>query len=249
VQKPDSVGGIVVFVGIIIVISSVILSGLSEGLRERKALNVQLDKKKNILSSFGVELAGKASAEEVDAEYAKVDALLVDSNGDPMEGDVATVDSASTMIEQFKDLNDDKANECAFPVYVLKDGETIVAYSVPIVGQGLWSKMLGYVSLENDLNTVRGLSFYSQGETPGLGAEIEKPWFCNNFIGKKVLGPDGAIASIVVKKGKAKDHGQGDELLHMVDGISGATITCNGVTDMFETYFKAYEPYFSKLRK
>lgn len=248
-QKPDSVGGIVAFVGIIIVISSVILSGLSEGLRERKELNVALDKKRNILSAFGIELAGNSPADIVKAEYAKVEATVVDSRGEATDGDVAVFDTASKMIDQFKKLNSGNETDCGFPVYKLKDGDTVVAYAVPIVGQGLWSKMLGYVSLENDLNTIRGLSFYSQGETPGLGAEVEKAWFRNNFVGKKVLDAEGAVQGVKVVKGKAKDLGQGDELLHMVDGISGATITCNGVTEMFETYFQAYEPYFSKLRK
>lgn len=248
-QKPDSVGGIVAFVGIIIVISSVILSGLSEGLRERKTLNVQLDKKKNILSAFGVEVDAKASKEEVEVEYEKIESMVLDDKGAVVAGDVTVYDTASKMIEQVRLLDGGKASECGFPLYVLKDGDSVVAYAVPIVGQGLWSKLLGYVSLESDANTIRGLSFYQQGETPGLGAEIEKPWFRNNFKGKKVLNAAGELEGVKVVKGKASDHGQGDELLHMVDGISGATITCNGVNDMFETYFKAYDPYFSKLRK
>ena len=101
-----------------------------------------------------------------------------------------------------------------------------------------------------DLNTVRGLTFYKHGETPGLGGEIEKPWFQHNFVGKKIFGPDNKLVSIKVIKGKVEGRiTDPEEKLHAVDGISGATITSNGVTNLLAKWLKVYEPFIRKMQK
>lgn len=250
VQRPNTVGGIVAFVGIVVLISSVILSGLSEAWSERKAINVALDKKKNILASFGIETGAKATVEDVDAAYAKVSAIVVNDKGEEIEGDADAIDKEVALLEQYKNLKDGKLGECQFVVYILKDdaGE-VQAYALPMIGEGLWGKMLGYISVGADANTVKGISYYKHQETPGLGAEIEKPWFRSNFVGQKVYDEAGILRSVSVVKGKARDRYAGDDLLHFVDGISGATITARGVTDMLKAHFEAYHNYFSKLRK
>ncbi|MDP6717263.1 MAG: NADH:ubiquinone reductase (Na(+)-transporting) subunit C, partial [Pirellulaceae bacterium] len=127
--------------------------------------------------------------------------------------------------------------------------ENEVTYCVPIIGRGLWSKLYGYLSLESDLNTVKGITFYKHGETPGLGAEIEKSWFQDNFLGKKINDQTGTFISIEVVKGKATDAYAGNEekLSHAVDGISGATITSRGVTKMLHEDLTKYVPYFKQL--
>ena len=250
-HRPNTVGGIVIFVSIVVLISSVVLSGISEGLSQRKADNVALDKKKNILGAFGVEVDAKATTAEVAGIYKNVSAIVIDDKGVEIDGaDADAIDKAVMLQEQYKKMKAGKLNECQFVVYILKDdaGE-IQAYALPMIGEGLWGKMFGYISVAADATTIKGISYYKHQETPGLGAEIEKPWFRNNFIGQKVYDASGTLRSVTVVKGKAKDRHSGDDLLHHVDGISGATITARGVTNMLKAHFEAYHNYFSKLRK
>ena len=114
-------------------------------------------------------------------------------------------------------------------------------YAFPISGKGLWSMMYGYLSLEADLETIAGISFYKHGETPGLGAEIEKPWFQNQFTGKKLYADGTPTDFLVTKPGYAT----GDTA---VDGISGATLTGKGVEILVQKDAAAYADYFNSIK-
>jgi Na+-transporting NADH:ubiquinone oxidoreductase subunit C len=115
-------------------------------------------------------------------------------------------------------------------------------YVVSIRGNGLWDEIWGSIALEGDLKTIAGAAFDHTGETPGLGAEIkDNPGFAKQFIGKQIYDDAGSYTSIVVKKGGAKDPN------HEVDGISGATVTCDGVTEMLVRGLKYYEPYLQTI--
>jgi Na(+)-translocating NADH:ubiquinone oxidoreductase C subunit len=96
--------------------------------------------------------------------------------------------------------------------------------AVDVVGKGLWGPIRGFVSLESDWNTIRGVTFHDHQETPGLGAEISGEAFCSQFRGKQLLAADGTPGFRVVSS-----NAQGPL---EVDGISGATITCDRVADM-----------------
>ena len=131
-----------------------------------------------------------------------------------------------------------------FPLYVAeKEGKTF--YVIPLYGAGLWDAIWGYVALDGDKNTIVGANFDHKGETPGLGAEITTDWFQAQFAGKSLLKDANAdfstsnFASVIVVKGGAK---AGD--VHGVDGISGGTITSDGVSDMLEERLARYLPYF-----
>jgi Na+-transporting NADH:ubiquinone oxidoreductase subunit C len=125
------------------------------------------------------------------------------------------------------------------PLYVAnKDGETF--YIVPMRGKGLWGPVWGFVALESDGNTVIGATFDHKSETPGLGAEITTPMFTDQFPGKKI-SEAGEFKSIsVVKAGTSS----GD---YAVDGISGGTITSNGVNDMMVDCLAPYAAYFKNI--
>ena len=139
--------------------------------------------------------------------------------------------------------------KCHFPLYILKDQkEQAQAYLIPILGNGLWGKLYGYLALEKDLNTIRGITFYKTKETPGLGKEIEKAYYQAKFKEKKILDAMGKFVSISVIKGKAADRYELPKLSHYVDGISGSTITCDGVTEMLRKDLLFYQAYFSKHR-
>ena len=116
---------------------------------------------------------------------------------------------------------------------------------MPVSGKGLWSTIYGYLALQTDLSTISGITFYKHGETPGLGGEIEKEWFTNNFKGKKIRDDNGVLTSVKVVKGKVIA-GNPKEI-HEVDGISGATLTGRGVANFLKVELKKYEPFFAKI--
>ena len=93
---------------------------------------------------------------------------------------------------------------------------------LPIEGYGLWKFLYGFIAIEDDLNTVRGITFYEHGETPGLGGEVDNPRWKARWVGQKVFGDDGE-PKIEVIKGFAPPPA---EAPYEVDGLSGATITC-----------------------
>ena len=138
-------------------------------------------------------------------------------------------------------------DNCKLSLYSKVSNDEVTAYAIPLEGKGLWSTLYGYLALEKDGSTIMGITFYAHKETPGLGAEISKPWFSDNFKGKKLLDQSGSLASVKVFKGKAKDSGLPED--HVVDGISGATITADGVTDLIKHCAEVFDPFLSKIRK
>lgn len=114
-------------------------------------------------------------------------------------------------------------------------------FAFPISGKGLWSMLYGYMSLDADCETIAGISFYKHGETPGLGAEIEKPWFQAQFAGKKLYHDGEPTEFKVVKGGAPADNSS-------VDGISGATLTSNGVQALIRKDAAAYSEYFKSIK-
>ncbi|GAB4152056.1 MAG: Na(+)-translocating NADH-quinone reductase subunit C [Planctomycetota bacterium] len=120
------------------------------------------------------------------------------------------------------------------------------AIVLPISGKGLWSIIYGYLALEPDGKSVKGVTFYKHGETPGLGGECENPEWTAKWVGKKLLGGNGELIGISIKKGKV-DPAIPMEKEHMVDGLSGATITGRGITRFLKSDLEGYRPYLSRI--
>jgi len=219
------------------VVCSLALSLVSEGLRTKKEFNVALDIKKNILKAVDLKepLPAKATSEEVWNVYdAAIEEVVIDVTGKVVEG---------------KTPLDIKEGEEFYPLYIYKEDGKIIAYCFPIIGKGLWSTLYGYFALEPDATTVRGITFYKHGETPGLGAEIEQDWFQNNYKGKKIWDIKGnRLTPTQVIKGKVADKVSEEQAPFYVDGISGATVTSRGVTAMVDKWLNIYEPFFKKIR-
>jgi len=229
-----------IFILTITIVSSFFLSLASEGFKEMKKKNVEIDKKKNILSAIGVAI-DNFTVDDVD-EYFKsnIDSLIIDIDG-------LIVDNIS--IEDLNEVENKSTGEVRYfyenkeflPLYVETQENVII---MPISGKGLWSSLFGYFALDaNNYSTVKGITFYAHAETPGLGAEISKKWFQDNFVNKEIYENDN-LKSIAVAKGKADENSK-----YEVDGISGATITSNGVTTLLSRDLKRYEPYFYKNRR
>ena len=219
----------IAFTTIITVILGLGLSYTADSLRERQILNEELDIKKNILSVLGYKQDTPWTNEEVQNLY--------DSNINEIR-----IDEVGLVLDEV-----DKSGNFAYTIYQSSENHEVTGYAIPIAGKGLWGTMYGYFAIEPDAETVKGITFYKHKETPGLGAEVDKDWFKNNFIGKKLTDKNGELVSIEVVKGYVSK--TDPEALHKVDGISGATITGTGLTTFLKSDLEKYEPYFARVRR
>ncbi len=239
-SKPYSIG----FILIITALFGLLLALAASALRERQQFNEEVNVKRNILMAVGVlDRDREMELDEIDAMYQEsVQSFAVDPEGTIVEG----VSGESLDLEVV--LQDPDTSQHRYPVFVATDAGGSTVYAIPVFGKGLWSTLYGYLALEADLETVRGMTFYAHGETPGLGAEIEQAWFQDNFVGKKIYDA-GDLRTIRVVKGtvenRIQDPGERD---YYVDGISGATITGRGVSNLLETKVALYEPFFRRVR-
>ena len=230
-----------IFILTITIISSFFLSLASEGFREKRNKNIEIDKKKNILSAIGININNFDISDIDDYFKNNIDTLIINLNG-LVEKNVSIKDLIEVENKSTGEMKFYYENKEYLPLY-LESKENVVI--MPVSGKGLWSSLFGYFAIDaSDYSTVKGITFYAHGETPGLGAEISKKWFQNNFVDKEIYDSNSKFKSIIVVKGKADSNSK-----YEVDGISGATITSNGVTTLIDRDLKRYEPYFIKNRK
>lgn len=217
-----------------VVVVAVLLSGLSTSLKPRQDKAIELDKKFNILNS--VTKVDKENAIEL---YNKtITEFVIDGNGKNQD-DVKAFD-----IKLRKELAKSDPASKRIPLYVYNDGENKKKYILPMHGNGLWDFIGGFLALEDDFNTVAGTVFTHVAETPGLGAEITQEWFNNNFKDEQIM-KDGKFVGIKVLKGKGNPK---NAELHMVDGMSGATITGDGIQAMIDKCVRGYLTYFKSIK-
>lgn len=235
-------------------VCSALVAGAAVGLRPMQEANRQLDQKKNIL--YAADLFDDSKS--IEEMFASIETRIVElSTGKYVSADQldpATYNQRKAALsEQFGqplDKNSDLASigrlEKYSLVYLVKDGEQIKQIILPVRGKGLWSTMYAYVALESDLNTIRGVSFYEHGETPGLGGEVENRKWQKSWQGKLVYNPD-QITSIGLVKGKAAAESSGQ---YQIDGLSGATLTANGVNNLLEFWFgdHGFKPYLAAIK-
>lgn len=231
------------FITVISTICALALSLAATGLHDRQERNVSFYVRQNILKALQAPgITPTSSPADVDKFFTqRIKAIAVDFNGKVKEG----VDGSKVRIE---DEEHKGIEDRLYPLYIMDDGAPApqpLAYAFPIYGKGLWSTVYGYLALQKDYNEVRGVTFYKHGETPGLGGDVEKDMFQLQWRGKKILDAKGALVSIIVAKGKVEPtDAQRD---HKVDGISGATMTGNGVNRFLKVQLEVYEKYFHSL--
>lgn len=134
-------------------------------------------------------------------------------------------------------------------IYLAKDGDTLQQILLPISGPGLWSTMHGYLAVAPDGNTVKGIRFYEHGETPGLGDQVDKADWRNLWVGKQLYGDDNT-PRIKVVKGFVQRDASNPDAKHQIDGLSGATLTANGVTKLVRHWTgpEGFGPYLETYR-
>jgi Na+-transporting NADH:ubiquinone oxidoreductase subunit C len=217
-----------IFATIMVVVVAALLSFAATNLKPFQDTNIEQEKMQSILSSIQIDVE-RSEAAEAYQNYIKEAVVLQDNQ--LVEGqDAFTIDLA-------KEIRKPAAERFA-PLYIAeKEGQTY--YIIPLRGAGLWGPVWGYLSLQEDVNTVYGATFDHKAETPGLGAEISTPIFEDQFKGKHILDTNLTFVGIDVRKGDASTD-------HQVDGISGGTITSDGVEAMILDNMEAYVPYLKE---
>jgi Na+-transporting NADH:ubiquinone oxidoreductase subunit C len=235
---------IIGFAAAVCVVCSLLLSVVSGSLRGRQEENRVLDRQKNVLFAAGwsKKEIKKLGREGVQKTYAEsFDELVIDLQGNELK-DVKQADLDP------RELRLEQPGQKRLPIFRQKDPANpavIKSYIYPIIGKGLWSTLYGYLAVQPDGKQIIGMAFYKHGETPGLGAEIDKEWFVSNFKGKDIYAGD-EIVGVQVVKGKVADK-VGVKAEHAVDGISGATLTGDGVTKLMKVVPRMYGPFFKKV--
>lgn len=210
----------VIYAAVMVIIVAFLLALVSSSLKEKQTANVKLDTKKQILRAVNVVV------EDADAEFnANVKDYLYKN------GQLEEVNAAD-----FKTKYGSEIKGGNFHVFVYeKAGDK--KYIFPLSGNGLWGSIWGYVSVNSDKNTVCGVDFSHESETPGLGAEITADGFKSQFPGKKVI-KNAEVALNVVKNGNAVADPE-----TLVDGIAGGTLTSNGVAEMLKNCLTNYKEF------
>lgn len=213
------------------VIVAFLLAFAYAALKDRSDANERIDKKQQILAALNIRNLDKS---DVEAKYKEVvmQDKVVDAQGN-VKDEGADKDKAGFTIDR-KDINAE-----SLPLYVCNvDGAK--KFVLPMVGKGLWGGIWGFVALDEDGTTVFGSYFSHESETAGLGALIKEKKFQEAFSGKKAFAADGTAVLTVVKSGNVQD------AACEVDGITGATLTSNGVRDMIKEYLGLYTAFLSK---
>ncbi|MFN4198462.1 MAG: Na(+)-translocating NADH-quinone reductase subunit C [Flavobacterium sp.] len=232
----DSNGYTFMFATILVVVVASVLAFLATFLKPMQTENMRNEKMQNILSTIGVT---DVSREQAQAEFDTYIKQQISLRADGTEDE-----SVKAFEVELKNELKKKVEDQRFPLFIAeKDGNTF--YIIPLRGVGLWDAIWGYIALREDFNTVAGVSFDHKGETPGLGAEITKPFFIESFRDEKIFDKDGNLVGIAVAKGNNNKTNKDD---NKVDAISGATITGDGVTDMIVERLQHYKVFIENQR-
>ena len=226
------------FATIMVFVVATVLAFTSQSLKDLQSENVRKEKMQNILSTVGI-TTDRDGAEELFNKYIE-DQLAIQNDGS-IDASVDVFNNVKLSLELKKTPEDQD-----FPLYVANI-ESEKYYIIPIRGNGLWNAIYGYISIKEDLNTIKGVVFDHIGETAGLGAEITQDWFIERFVDEKLFDINNNLVGIKVSKTN-NDPNNSDKNDHEVDAISGATITGDGVTDMIKERLEHYIPYFNTLR-
>lgn len=235
------------------VVCAILVSGSAVVLKSLQQNNKSLDMKKNILSVVGLMEEGT----DIDQAFSQFEQKIVnletgeyDESIDPASYDQrkAARDPALNLeIPRSDDIAGIRRRAKLAKVYLLKKGDRIETVVLPVHGYGLWSTMYGFVALEGDAETVVGLNFYDQAETPGLGGEVVNPVWRALWKGKKIYDETGSPVIGLIKGGVDLQKA-GSEF--QVDGLAGATLTSNGVTNLLRYWMgeQGFSLYLQKIR-
>lgn len=225
----------IIYASVLVLVVGVVLSVVYQSLRPKQVENITNDTKRQILAAARITADDGQNIADLYAGHIK-QSFIVNTDGDKVDSNVDPFD-VNVALEVKK-----APAERLLPVFECTTDDGL-KYIIPVSGAGLWGPIWGYVSFDDNGDTIYGAYFAHQGETPGLGAEIEKPAFSSQFDGKNIFSPSGEFESVaVVKKGQEPS---GKAYVH---AISGGTITSQGVQKMLSNSLEPYTNFFKSLK-
>ncbi len=239
------------FAAAVCFVCSVMISTANVGLRERQEANKLLDKQKSVLqAAWLVQPGEKLSRARVEELFANINARVLDLSTGTIRDDI----DAAAFDEEKAPTAPAPANAAGIreikqqvKIYeVMQDGKTAM-FVLPVVGKGLWSTMYGFLAIDADTRTIRGLTYYDQAETPGLGGEVANPRWTGLWPGRLAYDDNWSVA-IEVIKGSA---GSIEDNPYAVDGLSGATLTSRGVSNTVRFWLgdNGFAPFLKAFRE
>lgn len=250
-----SVKYIILFSVAVCGVCAVFVSTAAVTLADRQEANEKLEKQRNVLEAAGI--AGpreKLTRAEIEQRFAPIEPVVVDlETGEETDVDPHTFDQQAAKKDPARshEAPENPSRIQRLPdralIYKVKnDSGGLDMLVLPIEGYGLWGTLYGFLALDSDGNTIRGITYYQHKETPGLGAEVDNPSWKALWPGRKAYGEDWE-PKIEVIKGRA---GKPAADPYRVDGLSGATITSRGVTNMLRFWLgpEGFGPYLEKFR-
>ncbi|MCA9660883.1 MAG: Na(+)-translocating NADH-quinone reductase subunit C [Myxococcales bacterium] len=245
------------FAGAVSVVCGVLVASAAVALKPMQDANKLLDQRKQVISVAGLPCAESAADPgAINKCYEdNIRAVVVElKTGELQDGvDAAAFDTKRAMKDPAtsEEAPANSAKILRLPhnakLYQVVEGEQVKALILPIQGYGLWSVLYGFLALDADTDTIKGITFYEHGETPGLGGEVDNPKWKSLWPGREAYDDDWKPAIRVIK-GQA---GPADKAPYSVDGLSGATITSNGVTALVQFWLgeNGFGPYLKKFRE
>ncbi len=255
----DSIGKTIFVALALCIVCSVLVSTAAVNLRPTQNVNKALDKKRNILQAAGLMKTGAAmDAGTIDALYQNIEAKVIDiASGEYVDVNATAYDqrraakdpATSVAVAADKDIASIKRQAKQASVYLVRQKGKIKKVILPLHGLGLWSTLYGFIALDaKNLSTIKGLVYYEHAETPGLGGEVDNPTWKALWNGKEAFNEKGEV-QIEVLKGKVDPSRAGAK--YQADGLSGATITSRGVSNMLQYWLgdAGFGPYLAKLKE
>ena len=231
-SKKESVSRTIIVALLVCLVCSIVVSVAAVSLKPVQVKNQLLDKQRNILLIAGLLEEGPSIAEQFEQVTARLVDLRTGKFSDafePLSYDqqaAARDPNLSSALESHEDVASIRRREHYATVYMIENDDGIETMILPIHGYGLWSTLYGFLALEGDLNTIRGLGFYQHGETPGLGGEVDNPRWRELWKGNVVYNEEGEVGVQVVK---GTVDGSDPRRQYKVDGLAGATLTSRGI--------------------
>jgi len=248
----ESVGKTLLVAFLVCVVCGVVVATAAVSLRPVQSKNQLLDKRQNILQAAGLYQPGvdvNTVFESIERRFVDIDTgEYVDMPESYDQRKAAKDPQRSERLSGKEDIAGIKSQAKVAEVFLARgdDGE-LSRIILPVHGYGLWSTLYGFLALEADANTVSGLGFYEHGETPGLGGEVDNPKWKALWEGKKLYGEQGEV-EIQVVKGSVDSKTPNAE--HKVDGLAGATLTSNGVSNLLRFWVgeNGFGPYLKRMQ-
>lgn len=250
----DSIGKTIFVALALCIVCSVLVSTVAVNLRPMQTINKALDKKRNILQAAGLLEEGA----DIETLYQNIEAKVIDiSTGEYVDVDGVTYDqrraakdpATSVAVATKKDIANIKRQAKQASVYLVRQKGKIKKVILPVHGLGLWSTLYGFIAIDaKNLSTIKGLVYYEHAETPGLGGEVDNPSWKALWNGKEAFNEKGEVR-IKVIRGKVIPARL--DAKYQVDGLSGATITSRGVSNMLQYWLgdAGFGTYLAKLKE